>query len=62
MKEVNIQKLWNFELGSQENMNVPIWIYIGSQQRKRQKSQNLKNVSIFRQPVPNAHCNIETEK
>ena len=28
MKEVNIQNLWNFELGSQENMIVPIWIII----------------------------------
>ena len=26
MKQVNNQNLWNFELGSQENMNVPIWI------------------------------------
>ena len=25
MKEVNNQNLWNFELGSHENMNVPIW-------------------------------------
>ena len=24
MKQVNNQNLWNFELGSQENMNVPI--------------------------------------
>ena len=29
MKEVNNQNVWNFELGSQENMNVPIWIIIG---------------------------------
>ena len=29
MKEVNNQKLWKFGLGSQENMNVPIWIIIG---------------------------------
>ena len=29
MKEVNNQNLWNFELDSQENMNVPIWIIIG---------------------------------
>ena len=29
MKEVNIQNLCNFELGSQGNMNVPIWISIG---------------------------------
>ena len=28
MKEVNNQNLWTFELGSQENMNVPIWITI----------------------------------
>ena len=27
MKEVNNQNVWNFELGSQENMNVPIWIF-----------------------------------
>ena len=33
MKEVNNQNLWNFELGSHENMNVPIWIIIGFQQR-----------------------------
>ena len=43
MKEVNIQNVWNFELGSHENMNVPIWIIIGFQQRHRQDSQTLKN-------------------
>ena len=32
MKEVKDQNLWNFELGSQEFMNVPIWIMIGFQQ------------------------------
>ena len=41
MKEVNNQNLWNFELGSQESINVPIWITIGFQQRDRQDSQNL---------------------
>ena len=29
MKDVNNQNLWNFELGSQESMNVLIWIIIG---------------------------------
>ena len=29
LKEVNSQNVWNFELGSQESMNVPIWIAIG---------------------------------
>ena len=48
MKEVNNQKLWNFELGSQENMNVPIWIFIGFQQQDRQDSQNLNNDTFFR--------------
>ena len=28
MKALNNQNIWNFELGSQENMNVPIWIII----------------------------------
>ena len=41
MKEVNTQKLWSFELGTQEGVNVPIWIIIGFQQRERQYPQNL---------------------
>ena len=28
MKEVDNQNLWNFEVGSQESMNVPIWTFI----------------------------------
>ena len=28
MEEVTIPNLWNFELGSQESMNVPIFIII----------------------------------
>ena len=43
MKEVKSQNLWNFELGPQESMNVPIWTIIGSQRRDRQDSQNLNN-------------------
>ena len=43
MKGLNNQNLWNCELGSQENMNVPIWIIIGFQQQDRQDSQNFKN-------------------
>ena len=62
MKEVNNQNLWNFELGSQENMNVPIWIIIGFQQQDRQDSQNLKNDTFCRLPVVSAHCVIGTEK
>ena len=29
MKEVNTQKYWSFELGTQERINVPIWIIAG---------------------------------
>ena len=36
IKEVNTQNLWTFELGTQEGVNVPIWINIGFQQRDRQ--------------------------
>ena len=35
MKEVNNQHLWNFDLGSEESMNFPIFINIGFQQRDR---------------------------
>ena len=61
MKEVNNQNLWNFELGSQENMNVPIWIIIGFQQQDRQDSQNLNNDTFCRLPVVSAQCVIGTE-
>ena len=63
MKEVNNQKLWNFEMGSQENMNVPIWIIIGFQQQNRQEShQNLNNGTFCRWPVVSAQCVIGPEK
>ena len=61
MTEVNIQKFWNFELCSHENMNVPIWIIIGFQQRDRQDSQNLKNDTFCRLPVVSTQCIIGTE-
>ena len=62
MKEVNNQNLCNFEFGSHENMNVPIWIIIGFQQRDRQDSQNLNNDTFCRLPVVSAQCIIGTEK
>ena len=62
MKEVNKENVWNFELGSHENMNVPIWIIIGFQQRDRQDSQNLNNDTFSRLPVVSAQCIIGTEK
>ena len=40
MKEVNTQNLWTFELGTQEGINVHIWVIIGFQQSDRQHDQN----------------------
>ena len=62
MKEVKNQNIWNFELGSQESMNVPIWIIIIFQQQDRQDSQNLNNDTFYRLPVVSAQCVIGTEK
>ena len=62
MKQVNNQNVWNYELGSQENMNVPIWIIIGFQQQDRQDSQNLNNDTFCRLPVVSAQYIIGTEK
>ena len=62
MKEVNNQNLRNFELGTQENMNVPTWIIIGFEQQDRKDSQDLNNDTFCRLPVVSAQCVIGTEK
>ena len=62
MKEANTQSLWNFELGTQEGTNVPIWIFAGFQQMDRQDSQNLNNDTFHRPPVGSAHVAIGTER
>ena len=62
MKEVNTQNLWNFEFGTQEGINVPIWLIIGFQQHDRQNSQNENNDTFYRPPITSAQCIIGTEK
>ena len=62
MKEVNIQNLWTFELGTQEGLNVPIWIIIGFQQQDRQNSQNENDDTFYRPSKTSAQCIIGTEK
>ena len=62
MKEVNTQKSWTFGLGTQEGMNIPIWIIVRFQQRDRQDSQNFDNNTFKRPPVTNAQCIIGAEK
>ena len=62
MKKVNTQNLWTFESGTQEGINVPIWIIVGFQQSDRQHDQNLNNYTFYRPPVISAQCIIGTEK
>ena len=62
MKEVNTQNLWTFELGTQEGINVPIWIFVAFQQNDRQSDQILNNDTFYRPLVTSAQCIIGTEK
>ena len=60
--EVNTQSLRNFESGTQEGINVPIWIFVGFQQMDRKDSQNLNSDTFYRPPVTSAHVVIGTER
>ena len=62
MKEVNTQNFWTFELGTQEGVNVPIWVFVAFQQQDRQHDQTLNNDIFYRMPVSSAQCIIGTEK
>ena len=54
MKEVNTQNFWTFELGTQEGINIPTWIFVAFQQNDRQHDQNLNNDTFVRLPVISA--------
>ena len=62
MEEVNTQKLCNFKLGTQEGIELPIWIFVSFQQIDRQDSQNLHNNSPHKPTVSSAHVVIGTER
>ena len=62
MKEVNTQNFWTFELGTQEGINIPIWIFVVFQQNDRQHDQNLNNDTFVRLPVISAQVVIGTER
>ena len=62
MKEVKTQNFWTFELGTQEGINVPIWIYVVFQQSDRQHNPNLNNDTFYKKPVTSAQVVIGTEK
>ena len=62
MKEVNTQNFWTFELGTQESINIPTWIFVVFQQNDRQHDQSLNNDTFVRLPVISAQVVIGTER
>ena len=62
MKEVNTQIFWTFELGTQESINIPSWIFVAFQQNDRQHDQNLNNDTFVGLPVISAQVVIGTER
>ena len=62
MKEVNTQNFWTFELGTQEGINIPTWIFVAFQQNDRQHDQILNNDTFVRLPVISAQVVIGTER
>ena len=62
MKEVNTQNFWTFELGTQEGINIPTFIFVAFQQNDRQHDQNLNNDTFVRLPVISAQVLIGTER
>ena len=58
MKEVKTRKIWTFQLGMGEGINVPVWSIMGFQQQDRQK---LNNVTFYRPRVTSTQCIIGTQ-
>ena len=54
MKEAKTQNFWTFELGTQEGINIPTWVFVAFQQNDRQHDQNLNNDTFVRLPVTSA--------
>ena len=62
MKEGVTQNFWTFKLGIQEDINVPIWIFVKFHQTDRQNDQDLNNDTFVRFPVTSAQVVIRTER
>ena len=45
MKEVITQNLCNFDLGTEQRINILLWIIVGFQQSDRELDQKLNNDS-----------------
>ena len=54
MQEVKNQKVLQFQIGIEENINIQIFIIIGFQQQDRENSLNLKNDTFIRLSVTSA--------
>ena len=59
---MNTQNFWTFQLGTQEGINIPIWIFVVFQQHDRQRDQNLNNDTFVRLPVISSQVVIGTER
>ena len=62
MKELKTQNLWTFKLGTQEGINVSLWINVGFQQSDRQPDQGLNKDTFYRSLLTSGQCIIATEK
>ena len=62
MKQVNTHKFWTFELGTQEGVNIPTWIFIAFQQNDRQHDKNLNNDTFVKLPVISAQVISGTQR
>ena len=62
MKEVNTQNFWTSDLGTQEGINFPTWVFVGFQQNDREHDQNLNSDTFVRLPVISDQFVIGTER
>ena len=62
MKEMKTQSVWNFELGTNQDLETPIWIFVIFKQSDKEHDQNLNNDTICRMPVTSTKCIIGTER
>ena len=52
----------DLRIGTQEGINIPVWIFVAFQQNDRQNDQNLSNDTFVRLPVISAQVVIGTER
>ena len=61
-KEVNTQSFGTFELGTQEDIIIRIWIFVVLRQSQREHDESLNNGTFRRLPVTIAQGNIGNER